>query len=328
LTGLNVPAAPPSSSSSWLSPDWPELPANVGALFTTRRGGVSVAPYDDGFGGGGLNLGVHVGDQPGCVAFNRGLLRAALPAEPAWLTQVHGTTVFDVTAHAGFAAAAAAAAEGAAGVSQADPLVASAPAVPGAATQEAHANFAPPWAEGQLAVPRTDPAPAAPEADASLAHAPGSVCVIMTADCLPVLFCDRAGKVVAAAHAGWRGLANGVLARTVAGMRAAGAGEILAWLGPAIGPARFEVGAEVKQTFLEQGSAADAARLTAAFTPLPGHPGKYLADIYALARCMLEADGVSRIAGGELCTVSDVANFYSYRRDGVTGRQASLIWIK
>ncbi len=319
-----MPAAP--LSSSWLAPDWPELPANVGALFTTRRGGVSVAPYDDGFGGGGLNLGVHVGDQPGSVAFNRDLLRAALPAEPAWLNQVHGTTVFDVTAHAGFAAAAAA--EGGAGAAHAEPQVASAPALPNAATLAAHAYFAPPWAEGQLAVPRTDPAPAAPEADASLAHAPGSVCAIMTADCLPVLFCDRAGKVVAAAHAGWRGLANGVLARTVAGMRAAGAGEILAWLGPAIGPARFEVGAEVKQTFLEQGSAADAARLTAAFTPLPGHPEKYLADIYALARCMLEADGVSRIAGGELCTVSDVANFYSYRRDGVTGRQASLIWIK
>ncbi len=280
-----MPAAP--LSSSWLAPDWPELPANVGALFTTRRGGVSVAPYDDGFGGGGLNLGVHVADQPVSVAYNRALLRAALPAEPVWLTQVHGTTVLDVTAHVGMAEAASGA--------------------------DAAATLA---------------AAVAPEADASLARAPGSVCAIMTADCLPVLFCDRAGKVVAAAHAGWRGLANGVLARTVAGMRAAGAGEILAWLGPAIGPARFEVGAEVKQTFLQQGSAADAARLAAAFTPLPGQPEKYLADIYALARCMLEADGVSRIAGGESCTVSDVASFYSYRRDGVTGRQASLIWIK
>ncbi|MBJ7313568.1 peptidoglycan editing factor PgeF [Rugamonas sp. CCM 8940] len=254
-------------------------------MFTTRRGGVSVAPYDDGFGGGGLNLGVHVGDQPVSVGYNRALLRAALPAEPVWLSQVHGTSVFDVTVLPGMAEAA-------------------------------------PDGDGDAGTA------AAPEADASLARAPGSVCAIMTADCLPVLFCDRAGKVVAAAHAGWRGLANGVLARTVAGMRAAGAGEILAWLGPAIGPARFEVGAEVKQTFLRQGSAADAARLAAAFTALPGQPEKYLADIYALARCMLEADGVSRIAGGEACTVSDVASFYSYRRDGVTGRQASLIWIK
>lgn len=259
----------------WLMPHWPELPANIGAWSTTRAGGVSPAPYGDGQGGGGWNLGVHVGDQSRHVGENRALLRALLPAEPAWLTQVHGTEVADAATVA-------------------------------------------PTASGL-----------APEADASIARLPGIVCAIMTADCLPVLFCDTAGAVVGAAHAGWRGLAGGVLARTVASMRAAGAGEILAWLGPAIGPGQFEVGEEVLQAFVAGApdpAAAGAARN--AFHARPGLPGKYLADIYALARLMLAREGVLRVAGGEYCTVSQPDRFYSYRRDGVTGRQASLIWIK
>ena len=269
----------------WLIPHWPDAPAGVGALSTTRRGGVSLAPYDDGAGGGGLNLGVHVGDLPGHVLQNRARLRAALPAAPAWLTQVHGIAVADAAA-----------------VSAAQTVQ----------SMEAGRADSP-----------------APEADASIATAPGVVCTVMTADCLPVLFCDRAGMVVAAAHAGWRGLAGGVLGSTVAAMRAAGAGEIVAWLGPAIGPERFEVGAEVLAAFLA-GAADDAGRrqVQAAFRPVSGSPGKYLADIYALARHMLRGDGVERVAGGEYCTVKDASRFYSYRRDGVTGRQASLVWLK
>jgi copper oxidase (laccase) domain-containing protein len=112
-------------------------------------------------------------------------------------------------------------------------------------------------------------------------------------------------------------------------MRAAGAGEIMAWLGPAIGPAQFEVGADVLQAF-ESGAQDDAAmaEVAAAFRAIEGRPGKYLADIYALARSVLRRDGVGSIAGGAFCTVSDAGKFYSYRRDKVTGRQASLIWIK
>ncbi len=167
------------------------------------------------------------------------------------------------------------------------------------------------------------------DADACIATEPGAACVIMTADCLPVLFADMNGKVVGAAHAGWRGLAAGVLHRTVAAMRAAGAGEISAWLGPAIGPQQFEVGAEVLDAFL--GTAVDSAErqiIDAAFKAHPSTAGKYFADIYSLARCFLLRDGVNQVHGGDHCTVSEGERFFSYRRDGRTGRQASLIWLK
>ena len=160
--------------------------------------------------------------------------------------------------------------------------------------------------------------------DASIATVPGVVCAILTADCLPVLFADLGGKVAGAAHAGWRGLAGGVLGRTVAAMRAAGAGEITAWLGPAIGRDAFEVGADVLDAF----AAALPDQVEDAFRPYPGRPGKYLADIYLLARRMLARDGITRVHGGDRCTATEVDWFYSYRRDGVTGRQASLIWLK
>jgi len=261
-----------SSLPQWLIPHWPGLPANVGALSTTRRGGVSPAPYDDGMGQGGLNLGTHVGDQPHNVAQNREILRAMLPGDPAWLSQVHGTAVADVA--------------------------------------------------------RIGPQEV-PEADASLSTTAGKVCVVMTADCLPVLFCDVEGKVVAAAHAGWRGLAAGVLENTVDAMRAAGAGELMAWMGPAIGPYQFEVGPEVRQTFLNDALDDSGVRhVEAAFTPVEGKPGKYLTDIYGLARYRLHRAGVTQVHGGEFCTVSNSGRFYSFRRDGVTGRQAALIWIK
>ena len=157
------------------------------------------------------------------------------------------------------------------------------------------------------------------EADAIVARQPERVCVVMTADCLPVLFCDRAGTVVGAAHAGWRGLADGILEHTVAAMQVP-PGHIMAWLGPAIGPAQFEVGDEVRAIFV-----GDSAAASAAFEP--GKPGKWLADIYQLARLRLARLGVHQVYGGGLCTYTDAARFYSYRRDGITGRMASLIWL-
>lgn len=245
-------------------PDWIGAPSNIGAFSTSRRGGCSQPPYDDGAGGGGLNLGLHVADFPEHVEQNRLLLRSLLPAQPAWLNQVHGSTVLD--------------------------------------------------ASDAADVPR---------ADASVSNKRGVVCVIQTADCLPVLFCDAAGGVVGAAHAGWRGLANGVLENTVSAMRNMGATEILAWLGPAIGPEQFEVGKDVLEAF-----AARDPKTKTAFKPIDHRPGKYLADIFQLARILLSGHGVQGIYGGGICTVSDASRFYSYRRDGVTGRMASLIWIK
>lgn len=237
----------------WIVPDWP-APARVRALSTTRAGGVSTGPY------AGLNLGNHVGDTPVAVLANRRLLRAALPAEPLWLRQVHGTRVVD----------AAVASIGA-------------------------------------------------EADAALSREAGRVCVVMTADCLPVLLCDRAGRVVAVAHAGWRGLVAGVLEQTVAAMAVA-PGQLLAWLGPAIGPAAFEVGDEVRAAFVE----ADPAAVTGF---VAGAPGKWRADLFLLARQRLARLGIGGVYGGGVCTFSDPQRFFSHRRDRVSGRMATLIWI-
>ena len=222
---------------------------------TTRAGGVSAPPWDS------LNLGDHVGDDPAAVAANRARLRERLPAEPAWLRQVHSARVVDLGRDSGR------------------------------------------------------------EADAAVAREPGQVCAVLTADCLPVLFCDRAGSVVAAAHAGWRGLAEGVLEATVAAMQVPPA-EILAWMGAAIGPEVFEVGEEVRQAFV--GRHPEAA---AAFVPQPA-PGKWRADIYRLARIRLGHAGVQAVHGGGRCTFSEAETFYSYRREGVTGRMAAVIWLE
>lgn len=157
------------------------------------------------------------------------------------------------------------------------------------------------------------------DADASVARATGKVCVVMTADCLPVLFCSQYGDEVAAAHAGWRGLCDGVLESTLSRMQTDNR-NILAWLGPAIGPTAFEVGDEVQAAFVEKDAASKAA-----FTR--NRPRHWLADLYQLARIRLHDAGVTRISGGEYCTYTDSARFFSYRRDGVTGRMASLIWI-
>ncbi|GGC03263.1 laccase domain protein [Oxalicibacterium flavum] len=245
-------------------PQWRVPMPGVGALMTTRIGGVSEGVHGDRHGSGGLNLGMHVGDDPAHVARNRAVLRNCVPAEPAWLTQVHGNRVLD-------------------------------------ASQVADA----------------------PEADAVFATKAGVVCAIMTADCLPVLLTDLDGRVVAAAHAGWRGLAGGVLESTVARMRSVGAGTLQAWLGPAIGPTRFEVGEDVKAAFGER-----RPHTSAFFHPIPGHdmPRKYLCDIYGLARAILAELDIVLVSGGDCCTVDDPERFFSFRRDGVTGRMAALIW--
>ena len=253
-----------SASFPVIVPQWRVPMPDVGALMTTRAGGVSQGGYGDGKGQGGFNLGLHVGDDPARVVHNRALLRENVPAEPRWLSQVHGCGVLAAEQVAGGAA---------------------------------------------------------PEADAVLATERGVVCAIMTADCLPVLLADVDGVVVGAAHAGWRGLAGGVLERTVERMRAAGAGTMQAWLGAAIGPTRFEVGEDVRTAFVVQ-----RPHAAACFRALPNHSGKYLCDIYGLARLILAEQDITLVSGGDRCTVSEQDVFYSFRRDGATGRMAALIW--
>ena len=157
-----------------------------------------------------------------------------------------------------------------------------------------------------------------PEADAAVARRPGTVCAVLVADCVPVFITDRAGTAVAVAHAGWRGLAGGVLENTVSAMRC-GPDKLLAFLGPGIGPRAFEVGADVREAFLRTAPEAQHAFV-------PHAPGKWLADLFTLARQHLARAGVTRVFGGSLCTHSDPARFFSYRRDRATGRMAALIW--
>lgn len=249
----------------WIQPAWP-VAQNIGALITTRWGGVSVGPWGRGDADpyGGMNLG-EGSDDPAAVAANRRHLRRFLPAEPCWLRQVHGVTVVDAQ--------------------RAGPL---------------------------------------PEADAAFATAPELVCCVLVADCLPVLLADAAGRGVAAAHAGWRGLAGGVIQQTVDALRRAlhdPRAPVLAYLGPAIGPACFEVGGEVLVAM--QQTLPEAAR---AFTAQGG--GKFRADLCALATMALAQVGVTAVYGGGRCTMSEADQFYSYRRAHPTGRQAALIWRK
>jgi len=267
-----------SLSAAW-RPDWP-APAGVRALFTTRAGGASRAPFDT------LNLGDHVGDDPQAVAANRATLASALGARPVFLQQVHGTAVSRLSASM----------------------------------------------------------PDGTEADACLSAEPGLACTVMVADCLPVLFADGQGSQVAAAHAGWRGLAGtagrGVLETTFDAWvtqaqqrqpqrsREALAADTLVWLGPCIGPSAFEVGPEVRAAFLATDPAAAGC-----FTALPA--GKWLADLAALARRRLQALGIERVhgndSGASWCTVGQASDFFSHRRDairlGSTGRMAACIWL-
>jgi len=157
-----------------------------------------------------------------------------------------------------------------------------------------------------------------PGADAISSNQTGQVCAVLTADCLPVLFCNKSGSKVAASHAGWRGLAAGVLEATVSAM-ACDPGELMAWLGPAIGPRAFEVGRDVHEVFTN----VDADNAIA----FSVHGDRWLADLYKLARLVLARAGIKQVFGGQYCTWSEADRFFSYRRDGVTGRMASVIWL-
>jgi len=240
---------------SLLDLDW-RLPTGVHAAFTTRLGGVSSSPWDS------FNLATHVGDDPARVEANRTRLKSllSLPAEPAWLSQVHGTVVADLDSQP----------------------------------------------QGVIV------------ADAAVARVPGRVCVVMVADCLPVLFASRDGKRIAAAHAGWRGLASGVLENAVKALGVAGE-ELTAWLGPAISQEHFEVGDEVREVFLESDRIANSRfKLNAR--------GRWQADLAGLARLRLASIGLTDVHGGNCCTYADRERFYSHRRDGKGGRMAALIW--
>lgn len=237
--------------------DWP-APAGVRACTTTRMAAAGAAA-DEGF-----DLSRREG-AAGCRR-NRAILRAALalPDEPMWLRQVHGTRVVYAN-------------DAAAGV----------------------------------------------RADAAIAGRDGRVLAVLTADCLPVAFCDTAGPRIGIAHAGWRGLAGGVLENTVHALCDSGAtaGSLLAWLGPAIGARAFEVGAEVREAFLDT----DPESAPAFVATRPGH---WLADLYALARRRLLAAGLPRVYGGGWCTHTDARRFFSYRRDAARARMATLIWVE
>jgi polyphenol oxidase len=156
-------------------------------------------------------------------------------------------------------------------------------------------------------------------ADASFTTRKNVVCVVMAADCMPVLFADRRGEAVGVAHAGWRGLSAGVIEATVAAMKVP-AGRLLAWLGPAIGPEAYEVGSEVRDAFLARSAGAETA-----FTPT--QPGHWRLDLYAVARQRLAMLGVAGVSGGGFCTATDTARFFSYRRDGAVERMAAAVWL-
>ncbi len=175
-----------------------------------------------------------------------------------------------------------------------------------------------PQGDGSVRAARAGEGQHEPMADASVTSIPGSVLAVLTADCLPVLFCNDQGTEAAAAHAGWRGLANGMLEQTVAAMQSKPE-QLMAWFGPAAGASRYEIGEEVRQAFLSADAGAESA-----FTAT--RPGHYLIDMNAIARQRLHAVGVTRIYGGQHCTIGDI-RFYSHRREQRTGRMASLIWL-
>ncbi len=242
----------------WLVPEWSV--AGVGALMTTRAGGVSVGPYAS------LNLRDGIGDDAAAVARNQRTVADAIAATPIYLNQVHGRAVVRLT-----------------------------------------------HADARLGA-------SVHEADGCVTTEIGIACTVQVADCLPVLFAAPGGRAVGAAHAGWRGLALGVLEASLAEVCEAAAcapGEVSAWLGPCIGPTAFEVGPEVAHAF---GAGPDSPHFK------PHTPGKWLADLPGLARDRLGALGVGQIGGGRWCSVGEPSRFFSFRRDRVTGRMAALVW--
>ncbi|MFT4606593.1 MAG: YfiH family protein [Urechidicola sp.] len=248
-------------------PEW-SIPSTVKALYTTRSGGVSQAPFDS------FNLAEHVGDEPDRVARNRdilirsmfnqdGLLSQSLPAAPSWLQQTHSTTVV---------------------------------------TLESEPNR---------------------EADAAITRQADTVAVVMTADCLPILLCNRSGTEVSAVHAGWRGLLDGIVQTTIIKMQSPPS-ELMAWIGPAISQPKFEVGDEVRQAFVDKFFEIPAPVDNRFISNRPGH---WLCDLPALADDLLKHLGVADVTQSNLCSYCNEADFFSYRRKAVTGRMASLIWI-
>ena len=234
-------------------------------MMTTRRGGVSLGPFDS------LNLRDGLGDDPQAVLRNKALLRGAIGAMPVFLNQVHGIDV--------------------------------------------------------VRLAETDGGPDAPlrAADASVTTEPGLACTVQVADCLPVLFAAPNVRAVGAAHAGWRGLALGVLEATlnsVCALAQCAPAQVQVWLGACIGPRQFEVGADVLDAFGASTTRADSACF------IRQHSGKWLANLPLLARDRLQAAGVEAISGGEWCTVEDASRFFSFRRDRITGRMAAGIWIE
>lgn len=249
-----------------IRPAW-RAAASVGALMSTRAGGVSLPPWDS------LNLGAAVGDVAAAVAENRRRFAACCGARPVWLRQVHGHQVVRVSS----------------------------------------------------ALVDAEP----PTADAAWTDEPGVACTVQVADCMPVLMAAPEARAVAAAHAGWRGLADGVLEAALKALCEAAhcaPDDLAVWLGPCIGPGQFEVGAEVLQAFGEPLQQPDARYFTARARP-DGSP-RWLANLPRLARQRLTLAGVRHIGADGGCTVEDRSRFFSYRRDGVTGRLAAAVWIR
>ncbi len=238
----------------WITPNW-KAPKQVKAFASTRVGGCSEVPYQ------GLNLGMHVGDDPERVQRNRYLLQqqTGMPSAPVWLNQTHSTVVAEI----------------------------------GKPTSEVL------------------------DADGVITSASNIVCSAMTADCLPVLITNTQGSQVAAVHAGWRGLAGGIVENALEKF----SNDVMLWLGPAIGPQAFEVGEDVLQAFLGYDANSDKAFVAT------GQPGKWWADMAMLTRLRMAKLGIDQVFDSGLCTYQDSKRFYSYRRDGVTGRQATFIWI-
>lgn len=239
---------------SWITPNW-KAPKQVKAFASTRVGGYSEVPYQ------GLNLGMHVGDDPKLVQRNRELLqqRMKMPTAPVWLNQTHSTVVAEID----------------------------------------------------------KPTSEVLDADGVITSASNVVCSAMTADCLPVLITNTQGTQVAAVHAGWRGLAGGIVENALEKF----SNDVMLWLGPAIGSQAFEVGEDVLQAFLDYDANADKAFVAT------GQQGKWWANMAMLTRLRMAKLGIDHVVDSGLCTYQDPQRFYSYRRDGVTGRQATFIWI-
>lgn len=256
----------PTWPADWLVPTWQD--DEVGALMTSRRGGVSAPPWDS------MNLGDHVGDERASVDANRARFASLLEARPVYLRQVHGTRVVQLDA--------------------------------------------------------ADLAPNAPvhEADACISREPGLACTILVADCLPVLLAAPGTRGVGAAHAGWRGLAAGVLeatAHSLCALAGCSPGELRAWIGVGIGPARFEIGDEVVRAL-----GGDPVHPTGAFGQTIDAQGRerWCADLPALARTRLQRLGLTQVELAARCSAGESSSFFSYRRDGVTGRMAAAVWIR